>query len=265
MAQNSVKKLARLTKFDIVRAIEEDRVALQLQPIVRANEPKFRAFDEGLIRIFDQEGYLRFAGEFIHLVQGTEYANYVDQIALELACARLRQFPALRMSVNMSMITLWDEDWLAILRHAAQTDPSVPERLIIEFTESDVMVSPEQTLAFMHHCRKYGVAFAVDDFGAGHTVLGHLRDFRFDIMKIDGSICRDLGENEDNQVLVGTLVTIAKHFEMMTVAEFIDNHPAANKARQLGVDALQGFLYGQGAIFNRSYPNLIARALQEME
>ncbi len=250
----------KLSLYDVARAVEENRVALNLQPIVRSRETRFVMMYEGLIRIFDQEGDIRIAGEFMDIVEGSEVGNFIDQCALELAIMRLQIDPSLRLSINMSLRTLWDEDWMFLLEGAAKRNRNVTERLVVEFTETSVMSAPEQALEFMKYCRQYGVAFAVDDFGAGYTVLGHLRDFRFDIMKIDGSICQDLGENLDNQIIIKAVLSVAKHFEMTTIAEFIDNPAAAEKCKEFGVDAQQGFLYGQGEIYNPNYPDFVRRA-----
>lgn len=252
---------SKLTLYDVARAIEENRVALNLQPIVRSRDTRFVMMYEALIRIFDQDGQLRLAGEFMDLVEGTEVGNYIDQVALELTLIRLEMDPSIRVSVNMSLRTLWDEDWMFLLDGAARKNRSITERLIIEFTESSIMTAPEQALEFMKYCRKFGVAFAVDDFGSGYTVLGHLRDFRFDIMKIDGSICQDLGENPDNQVIVKALMTIANYFEMTTIAEYISNQPAADKCIEYGITGLQGFLFGRGELFNPYFPELVANSI----
>ncbi len=260
MAAPLIKDLRPLSLYDVARAVEEDRIALNFQPVVRARETRFSMFYEGLIRIFDQEGNLRIAGDFIDVIEGTEVGNFVDQCALELALHRLQADPAIRLSVNMSPRTMWDEDWMYLLDSAGRRDPHVTERLIVEFTESSVLGSKDQALDFMKYCRRYGVCFACDDFGAGHTALGHLRDFNFDMLKIDGSICQDLGENEDNQIIFKSILAIAKHFDMTTVAEYIDNEAAATKCKEFGVDGLQGFLYGKGELYNVAYPNLVALA-----
>ncbi len=258
--ENQELNLRHLTLYDVARAVEEDRIAINFQPVVHAKDTRFVSFQEGLIRMFDQEGHLRQAGEFIPIIEGTEVGNYVDQVALELTLNRLHADPSIRLSVNMSTQTLWDEDWLYLLKSSGEANLHTTERLIVEFTEASAINSLQETIEFMKYCRKYGVCFACDDFGSGNTVLGHLRDFDFDILKIDGSICQNIGENKDNQIIMTAILSIAEHFDMLTVAEHIDNKSAANKCKELGVDALQGFLFGRGEIFNPTFPNLVARA-----
>jgi EAL domain-containing protein (putative c-di-GMP-specific phosphodiesterase class I) len=99
----------------------------------------------------------------------------------------------------------------------------------------------------MEHVRATGCAFALDDFGAGATGFRHFRDFRFDMVKIDGAFARGVHGNRDAQVLVEALVGVARHFEMLTVAEQVEGEADAGWLRRAGVDCLQGYLYGRPA------------------
>lgn len=248
----------KLSIYDVASALEEDRVALNLQPIVYARNSNFIMFYEALFRLFDRQGNVRFAGEFMHLVEGSEYGPIVDQTALRFVIARLNIDQSARLSVNMSPRTMWDQGWMDILDQAAGLSSRATERLIIEFTEQSMMEDPVKTAEFMDYCSEYGVSFAIDDFGVGSTAIGHLRELRFDILKIDGTLCNDIGTNRDNQVIVRAILSIAKHFDMTTVAEFIDNEAAAKMCNELGVDGLQGFLYGKGSLFSPEVRNLNA-------
>lgn len=88
------------------------------------------------------------------------------------------------------------------------------------------------------------MSFALDDFGAGLTSFRYLRDFYFDIIKIDGSFIRGIHKNPDNQVLAKVMVSIAQHFEMLTVAEFVETEAEANFLAKTGIDCLQGYYFG---------------------
>ena len=255
----------KLSLYDVARAVEEERVAIALQPILRARDHRFPMFHEGLIRIFDGDGDLREANEFMGFIEGTEIGNYVDQVALELVIKRLSEDPAIRLSVNMSTHTMWDSDWMYLLKNTGTFNKQITERLIVEFTETSVMQSIEQTKAFMAFCRQFGVCFACDDFGAGQTVLGHLRELDFDILKVDGSICTNVATDKDSQVLLKAVQSVATHFDMITVAEMIETPEAAEKCKEIGIDGLQGFLFGRGELFNPSYPDLVKRALSAPE
>ena len=137
-----------------------------------------------------------------------------------------------------------------ILHGRAARVPTMIARLNalgIEITEDAAMADAGQTIDFMEHVRATGCAFALDDFGAGATGFRHFRDFRFDMVKIDGGFARGVHGNRDAQVLVESLAAIARHFEMLTVAEQVESEAEAGWLRAAGIDCLQGYLYGRPA------------------
>ena len=84
---------------------------------------------------------------------------------------------------------------------------------------------------FMDHVRGTGCAFALDDFGAGATGFRYFRDFRFDMVKIDGAFVRGVHAARDAQVLVECLGGVARHFEMLTIAEQVESEAEAGWLR----------------------------------
>jgi EAL domain-containing protein (putative c-di-GMP-specific phosphodiesterase class I) len=78
----------------------------------------------------------------------------------------------------------------------------------------------------------------------GHTSFGSLRDFRFDMIKIDGSFITDITANPDSRFFVQKLIEIGRQFDMMTVAEFVTGAAEARILRDIGVDYFQGFHFG---------------------
>jgi EAL domain-containing protein (putative c-di-GMP-specific phosphodiesterase class I) len=109
------------------------------------------------------------------------------------------------------------------------------------------MAAPEITCAFMESLQNSGVAFALDDFGAGFTSFRYLRDFFFDIVKLDRSFITGIDRNPDNQACVAALQTLAAHFEMFSVAEGIETPAEAATLTRFGIDCFQGYLYGAPA------------------
>lgn len=229
--------------MDMVRAaLDHKQVMLAYQPIMQSHGGV--AFYEGLIRVLDETGRIIPAREFITVIEETEMGRIVDCLALEKGMRALRQNPTLRLSINMSARSIGYGRWKQVLDRNLRTDPTLGERLILEITESSAMLVPELVISFMDELQSRGVCFALDDFGSGYTSFRYLRDFYFDMIKIDGQFVRDVSRNPDNQVLVRALVSIAQHFDMFTVAEFVENAEDANFLAQNGVDCLQGYYYG---------------------
>ncbi len=244
VASSRVEANARL-RYRVAQALVQGRIVFHFQPVVRADNPRMPAFFEMLVRMRTPDGQVLPAGAFMPSVEDGPLGRAIDRLALVTALKALAANPGLRLSVNMSPLTMGDEDWLAILAAAARSGSGVCGRLILEITETAAMVDAGQTIDFMDHVRTSGCAFALDDFGAGATGFRYFRDFRFDIVKIDGAFARDVAASPDSQVLVECLAGVARHFEMMTVAEHVETEADAAWLRAAGIDALQGYLFGR--------------------
>lgn len=225
-------------------AIANHNVLLAFQPVVQTARPDRPAFYEGLIRILDRSGRVIPACDFINAIETTEIGRQIDCLALELGLRTLADNPGLRLSINMSARSIAYPRWVETLRHGLRAGPTVAERLILEITKSSAMVMPDIVQVFMADLQKQGITFAIDDFGAGFTSFRYLRDFYFDILKIDGQFIRDIHKNPDNQILTQALIDISRHFDMFTVAEFVETAEDAEFLADIGIDCMQGFYFG---------------------
>lgn len=239
---------AEQTRQDAIHLVEhalrDRRAMLAFQPVVQARMPRRTAFYEGLIRIMDPSGRIIPAVDFIGAVETMELGRKIDCLALEMGLNTLESEPGIRLSINMSARSIGYPDWLATLERGLRQDPTIGERLILEITESSAIVMPDLVTVFMKDMQERGICFALDDFGAGYTAFRYLKDFYFDIIKIDGEFIRGISASPDNQILTQALVSIARHFDMFTVAESVESAEDARILIDMGVDCLQGYLFG---------------------
>jgi EAL domain-containing protein (putative c-di-GMP-specific phosphodiesterase class I) len=228
----------------VAHAIGTGRVDLAFQPVVEAMRPECTAYHEGLIRLFNPQGGVIAADEFIAAVEANQLGRQLDRIAIERGLEALYRNPTLRISLNMSVRSIGDADWMNTLRAGIDRDPTAAERLIVEITERSAIMFPGYVASFMETLRAWGISFALDDFGAGYTSFRQLRDLHFDIIKIDGSFCRGIHADADSRVLAEALIGIGRHFDCLTVGEMVEAREDADLLRTLGIDCLQGWLYG---------------------
>jgi len=234
----------RQTVQMVRHAIRGQNVLLAFQPVMSALQPNRPAFYEGLIRILDRTGRVIPAADFIEAIETTEIGREIDCLALKFGLETLARVPGLRLSINMSARSIRNPKWMAILADGLNKAPTVGERLILEITESSAMDMPDVTLDFMDDLQARGITFALDDFGSGYTSFRYLRDFFFDIIKIDGDFIRGIHADPDNQALTKALVALGQHFEMFTVAEYVECQADAEYLVQIGIDCLQGYYFG---------------------
>ncbi|MBO6602734.1 MULTISPECIES: EAL domain-containing protein [Paracoccaceae] len=227
----------------VARALDVNDVALAFQPVVSSRAGNNVAYYEGLIRIFDETGRVIPARDFMGAVETRELGRRIDCAALGIGLKTLRANPSLRLAINMSARSIGYPHWMNILKKFIRLHPDVVERLILEITETSAMLVPEIVTIFMAEMQEKGITFALDDFGAGQTSFRHLKDFCFDILKIDGQFSRKVHSDPDNQVLTQALMSIARHFDMLAVAEAVETREEAQWLVNSGVDCLQGYYF----------------------
>jgi EAL domain-containing protein (putative c-di-GMP-specific phosphodiesterase class I) len=223
-------------------ALEHDRVQIEYQPIAMQGPSPRTATHEGFVRILDPDGRVLPAGRFMGAVEESTLGRDLDSAALRLGFQALRAHPSLRLAINASARSLGNGTWRATL------DGGVREfggRLTLEIGEGSATLVAERVTRFMAELRPLGLRFVLDDFGLGPLSLRQLRDFRFDGVKIDRSCLKDVESSPDAQALVEALVSVAHRFGMFAVAKGVETEAQARQLRALGVDGLQGYLFGR--------------------
>ena len=238
----------------VADAVDDGNVMLAFQPVVAAGRTARPAFYEGLIRVLDTTGRIIPARDFILQIENQELGRRIDALALRLGLEALRRHPGLRLSINLSALSIGYPLWTHELNAGVARDPTVAERLILEITESSAITAPRLVSDFIGRLQDRGITFALDDFGSGYTSMRYLKDFCFDILKMDGEFCNGVSRNPDNTALIKAMISIGTHFDMLTVAESVEKPEDAAKLISLGVDCLQGYLYGAPTIRPRWEP-----------
>ncbi len=231
----------------VQRALEGGEFSVAYQPVVDSVSGRI-GFHECLARLRDEDGVLHAAAAFMPRVEAAGLVATVDRQMLRAAFTALAEHPSARLSINIDPSTIADAEWRRIFDDCAAAHPCAADRLIVEITERGAMEDIVATREFIDHVRCHGAALALDDFGEGQTSFRQLRDFRFDIVKIAGGYIRDVITDPDARFFVETLVDIARHFEMMTVAEYVQTAAAARILAGLGVDSFQGFFFGRPSL-----------------
>ena len=228
----------------IIRALNERRMVLALQPIARAESRK-PAFYEVLMRMREPDGTIVPAGEFIPVAEHLGLVRLIDQRVLELTLHVLRATQNMSVSLNVSGVTATDPTWLEKLKTLTNCDRSLTRRMMVEITETTAISDIDESISFVKSLKALGCRVAIDDFGAGYSSFRNLRMLDFDMVKIDGSFVRNLPNSQEDQILVRALVDLARNFGMETVAEWVTDEATASLAKRAGVSYLQGFYLGE--------------------
>jgi diguanylate cyclase (GGDEF)-like protein len=240
---------ARHISVEIISALDEQRLVLAAQPIIAAADGKL-AFYEGLMRIKSEDGHTIGPTAIMPVAEKTGLVRLIDQRMLELAAALLVQDPMLKLAINASGATIHTPHWPDKLKAVCQAFPNIATRLTIEITETCAIANIDATQRAVAAIKSCGVKVAMDDFGAGHTSFRSLRALDIDLLKIDGAFVQNLSRSADDRFFVRTLLDLARHLEIPTVAEWVEDAETAQILRDWGVDYLQGFYLGEAEVLD---------------
>ncbi|HSC84196.1 MAG TPA: EAL domain-containing protein [Pseudomonas sp.] len=188
-------------------------------------------------------------GQFIPLAEETGLIQELGNWVLEQACASLARWqaawPQLVLAVNLSPRELRQSDCAARIGACLQRHGLPPGALELEITEGVLLEDVEQCIAAMRELRQLGIRFAIDDFGTGYSSLTYLKRLPLDRLKIDRSFINDLEGADSGQMLVETILLIARNLGLQCVAEGVES------AQQLQWLCDHDCALGQGYYFGR--------------
>lgn len=235
-------------------AIENELLDVHLQPIMDVRTGEISHL-EALARWNDAELGQVFPDEFISVA---EHSGMIRRLGLQIAKKAIiytQQLSAtlnrpLQVSINRSALEfelLNDElDPLFNLVTELDFDPSC---LCIEVTESLMLKNPKMAQASLKRLREYGFSLSMDDFGKGYSSLSYLKHFTFDSLKVDRSFVHEINDDQDDFILVKTIIEMAHNFGMKTIIEGVETQIQLDVVRKLGCDYVQGYLLTPGLNF----------------
>jgi diguanylate cyclase (GGDEF)-like protein len=242
--RESERQRNRAIADEIVAAVQDDRMHIALQPIVRTSNRQ-AAFYECLLRMEKPDGTIVSAGEFIAVAERLGLGRMIDRRALELSVKLLKENPSLNLAVNVSSLSTTDHEWLVTLHSLTGGRKELIQRLAVEITETAAIEDLDQTMSFVDALKELGCSVAIDDFGAGYTSFRNLKFLAVDMVKIDGSFVKNMTRDRVDRVFIETLVNLARTFNIETVAEWVGDEETARALTEMGVTYLQGFHFGE--------------------
>ncbi|MDD2176982.1 EAL domain-containing protein [Acidovorax sp. D2M1] len=249
--------------------LESDlQIALTGRQFVLHYQPQFHLDGrlvgaEALIRWQHPERGLVAPGEFIGVAEESELIVPMGHWVLRTACEQLavwqgdERYRHLQVSVNVSARQFRQRDFVARVVEVLRETGAKPHLLKLELTESLVLDNVDDTIAKIGMLKTKGVRFSVDDFGTGYSSLAYLTRLPLDQLKIDQSFVRNLGVRHTDDVIVQTILGMARNLELDVIAEGVET------VAQKDFLARHGCVYFQGYLMGRPTPAAALEALME--
>jgi diguanylate cyclase (GGDEF)-like protein/PAS domain S-box-containing protein len=188
--------------------------------------------------------------EFVPIAERTglilEIGEYVITTAIQQLSQWQRQFNrGLKMALNLSPRQFRDANLAPFVEHILRKNSVSPGLLKLEITEGVLMSGRDCIDDTLMRLNKLGVALVMDDFGTGYSSLSYLRDYPFDILKIDRSFINDITEDVADQELVNASIDMGHGLGLEVVAEGVETEGQLAYLADRGCDYVQGYLFGK--------------------
>ena len=250
---------------EIQQALDANEFRLFAQPIEAlgddAEQPRF----EILLRMADSDGVRVPSNALFSAAERYRLMPHIDRWVVSSTLAALAEVAANKdgsrvgFAINLSGQSLGDDEILAFIEEEIVQSGVPASCICFEVTESAAVGNLAKAQAFLERLHELGCSIALDDFGAGLSSFASLKNFKVDLLKIDGSFIRDITENRISESMVAAITQVAKVMELETIAEYVENDKTRDLLKELGVDYAQGHVSGKPVPLEQALQNLQER------
>jgi diguanylate cyclase (GGDEF)-like protein/PAS domain S-box-containing protein len=249
MARNAEHR--RLLENDLKFAVRRNELLIYFQPIIDLSARRLSGA-EALVRWNHPERGMVAPDSFIPLAEETGSIVDIGLWMLEAACLQLAAWQAqghdYSVSINISARQIPDGLPPISLIETINRYGVDPSRLAIEITESVFLGDFARAQTWLNAVHELGFRIYLDDFGTGYSSLSYLKRFPIDVLKVDKSFVRDMGEDNNDRALVEAIINMASSLGLTVVAEGVET------LRQMNLLEKAGCRYVQGYYFSRPVP-----------
>jgi diguanylate cyclase (GGDEF)-like protein/PAS domain S-box-containing protein len=235
------------------KALDRDELRVFYQPVMSLRHNRIVSV-EALLRWQHPHRGLLEPDAFIAVAESSGLIVRIGEWVMEQACrqavAWLAAAPAaepIHVSVNVSAQQLIRSDVASSVARVLNATGLEPGLLDLEITESMLLRDVDSSANALHDLKRLGVRLVLDDFGTGYSSLSFLKRLTIDALKIDRSFIKDLGEQEEDGMIIGAVLSMANALDIGVTAEGVETGAQLARLRTQGCDSVQGFLFSRPA------------------
>jgi PAS domain S-box-containing protein len=227
----------------VKEALDKSKIVSYFQPIINNATKKVEKY-ESLVRLINEDGKIISPYEFLSISKRGSYYNKITKRVLENSFAMLKNVNT-ELSINLSTLDIEKDETREFIYELLESHEKDRHRLVFELLEDESVKDFKSIKTFIQKVKAMGVFIAIDDFGAGYSNFERLLEFEPDILKIDGSLIKNIITDKYSRNVVETIVQFAKRQNIKTIAEYVENKEIFEFLNELGVDYSQGYYFGK--------------------
>ncbi len=220
-------------------ALENDKIILFYQPIVDKNGDIIKY--EGLVRLIDEEEKVISPFFFLDVAKKSRLYLEITKRIVTQAVEKIKKENA-SISINLMLEDIDDEEIRNFIFEKI-SELNNKSLLSIEIVESEDVRENQLIKEFLEKVKDENVAIYIDDFGSGYSNFDYIIKLAPNVVKIDGSLIKNILTDKNSEIIVKTIISFAKEMNIKTVAEFVENKEIFDKLKNMGVDYFQGYYF----------------------
>ncbi len=229
------------------QAIAADELQLMYQPLADLQTGRIASL-EALVRWQRPGSGLLTARDFVPLAEQTGLIGIIGDWVLRRACHDLRAWHEagqhdVKIAINLSPRQFGDRQLAGKVAAALKEFGLAPAALSLEITEAALTADSKASEYSLAQFKALGVCVTLDDFGTGYSSLSNLKQFPFDLVKIDRAFVSDIVTNIDDAALAKTIISMAHNLGIKVVAEGVETEAQCDFLRRHMCDQIQGYFF----------------------
>jgi PAS domain S-box-containing protein len=224
-------------------AIDNGGIVTYFQPIVD-NATQAIVKYETLVRLIDEAGNVISPFFFLEIAKSGKFYPKITELVIDQAFAMLCSCD-MEVSINLSALDIERRESRERIIAHLERHRELAHRVVFELLEEEAVKNIGTIRDFISHVKAMGVQIAIDDFGSGYSNYQRLMDYQPDILKIDGSLIKNVHTDAYVHSVVTSLVAFAKDNGIKTVAEFVEDEAVYDCVNAIGIEFSQGYHFGK--------------------
>ena len=236
---------------NVDQAIEKGWVVPYYQPVVWSKDGKLCGL-EALARWNDPKRGMLSPASFVPTLENTKLIHKLDACIIERVCQNIREALDTRdnktivpVSINFSRLDFELMDAVKVLDDIMMKYDIPKELIHVEITESALTDKDTNLFNAVHQLKEKGYALWLDDFGSGYSSLNVLKDFEFDVLKIDMKFLTGFSTNPRTKLLIESIIQMSEKLGMRTLTEGVETKEEMEFLNKVNCERLQGYLFGK--------------------
>ncbi len=226
----------------IKEAIQDGRIKSYFQPIYDLESKTITKY-ECLVRLIEEDGSVISPFVFLKIAKRSRLYREITKTVITQGCKTFANRKE-TITINMSIEDLLDDHTIDFFIYKV-TKNKMQGRVIAEVLESEGIDNFEIFSKILTRLKENGIRTAIDDFGSGYSNFSYLINLNIDILKIDGSLIKNVNTDVNSKIIVQSIAMFAHELGLRTVAEFVSDKEIFETVKGLGIDFIQGYYISQ--------------------